>query len=281
MHPPVPTIPAAPTTPQSHHPLDLYELCVQSPRHVVALLESIHGQRPVVLREDFCGTASVSARWIEDASKTNANPRALAIDLDDAALARARQRAGLGGMLTVRKGDCVAAVDVEPADIIWVGNFSIGYIHSRGDLLTYFRRSKARLDAGNTGFGGGIFACDIYGGPNAYRLGGLARVHLGRTNELIHYYWSQDSGDPMTGLVRNSISFKVQIGGEIVAELPNAFTYYWRLWSLPELCDSLNEAGFTSVQAYADLNIAPGQAAVPINSPRQLADDHIVVIAAR
>jgi len=35
------------------------------------------------------------------------------------------------------------------------------------------------------------------------------------------------------------------------------------------------------VQAYADLNIAPGQAAVPINSPRQLADDHIVVIAAR
>ena len=39
---------------------DLYEVCVQSPTHVVDLLRAIHGGEPTRLGEDFAGSGAVS-----------------------------------------------------------------------------------------------------------------------------------------------------------------------------------------------------------------------------
>jgi hypothetical protein len=262
---------------------DCYELCVQSPRHVVALLRGAHSGEPTVLREDFAGTGSVSLRWLAEAKSRGEHARAMVVDLDGEALARARQSASVQQVtgLDVVQADCVAADDVRGADVIFVGNFSMGYIQTRAALVQYLRASKRRLDAGNAGFGGGIFACDLYGGPSAYRLGVLERKHPARGREMIHYVWRHEEADPRTARVRNSISFRVVLDGDVIAEMPRAFVYEWRLWSLVELTEAMHEAGFSEVALYKDLNVAPGQTPVAVASADELRDDWIVLVVGK
>ena len=109
----------------------------------------------------------------------------------------------------------------------------------------------------------------------------MTRKHPGRGHEMIHYHWEHETADPITAMVENSISFKVEVAGEIIAHLPRAFVYRWRLWSLSELREALFEAGFSSIDIYTDINIPPGGSATPISLPSQLDDDWIVVLAAR
>lgn len=265
---------------------DCYELCVQSPRHVVALLRGVHAGEPTALREDFAGTGSVSLRWLAEAKSRGEHARATVVDLDGEALARAARAARVASAdkltgLEVVQADCITADDVRPADVIFVGNFSVGYIATRPALLQYLRASKRRLDAGNAGFGGGIFACDLYGGPSAYRLGVLERKHPARGREMIHYVWRHEEADPRTARVRNSISFRVVLDGDVIAEMPRAFVYEWRLWTLPELTEAMCEAGFSEVTLYKDLNVAPGQAPAPVSSADELRDDWIVLVVGR
>jgi len=268
---------------------DCYELCVQSPRHVTSLLAAIHGNEPRVLREDFCGTAAVSRRWVSEADDRHAK----AIDLDEEVATKARALAealapGATARLELARADCLGDAGPLPKgrasefpDIIFVGNFSIGYIKDRPTLVNYLRGSKQRLDAGNRGFGGGVFCCDLYGGASAFRVGAVERRHPARGREIIRYVWRHEAADPRTAMVTNSISFRVELDGEIVQELPRAFVYEWRLWSLSELREAMRDAGFSEVEIYKDLNIAPGQAAVPVASPDELGEDWVVLVAAR
>jgi hypothetical protein len=85
----------------------------------------------------------------------------------------------------------------------------------------------------------------------------------------------------MTAMVRNSISFRVEVDGEVVQEWPRAFVYEWRLWSLVELREAMLEAGFSRVEVFKDVNIAPGHAPKPVESPSELGEDWIVLVAAR
>ena len=139
------------------------------------------------------------------------------------------------------------------------------------------RRPIAR---GNAGFGGGVFVCDTYGGASAFQLGSLTRKHPSRGREIIHYHWQHEEADPLTSMVTNSISFRVEVDGEIIQELPRAFVYRWRLWSIAELREAMTEAGFASTEVYTDCNIAPGQAPRPVASA-ELGPDWIALIAAR
>lgn len=266
-------------------PLECYELCVQSPRHVVSLLRAVHANRPAVLHEDFCGSAAVARRWCVEGARTGEDARAVATDLDEAALAHARRFAaeeGGEGRITLRHADCLAPHDTRPApDVIFVGNFSIGYITDRASLLAYLCGARERLARGNGGFGGGVFCCDLYGGASAFRLGGLERSHPGRRGEIIRYSWVHEQADPITSMVVNSISFRVEVAGEVVAEHPRAFVYRWRLWGLAELREAMLEAGFHSAEAFRDLNLAPDQPATPVGDGSELGEDWIVLVAAR
>jgi SAM-dependent methyltransferase len=136
---------------------ELYELCVQSPAHVVPMLRAIHGGEPRVLGEDFAGTAAVSRAWCA----TDPGARAIAVDLDAALLARA----GDGSRIERIAGDVRTATHPQShrADVIFVGNFSIGYLRTRAELLAYLRRAAERLSPG------GVFICDTYGGESAFR----------------------------------------------------------------------------------------------------------------
>ena len=181
-------------------PYDLYELCVQSPALLVPLLRAIHGSEAKVLAEDFCGTAALSRRWIA----VIPGGRAVAIDINPEPLARAR---GIEG-LDLIKAD-VFAIDparTQPADILFVGNFSIGEIHERHRLVEYLRLARSRLSPG------GVFICDTYGGEGAHQIGHVDREHEGPGGERILYRWEQRQADPLTARVVNALHFRVFAG---------------------------------------------------------------------
>ena len=258
-----------------------YELCVQSPRHVSAFLRGVHANKPIILREDFCGTAALSHRWIEDAARLGEPAAAIAVDLDEEVITRTRRVLPSSPSLQLLCADSTKPTNPDPGcDIVFVGNFSIGYLHTRRELVDYLALSRSRLARGNAGFGGGVFVCDTYGGASAFQLGSLTRKHPSRGREIIHYHWQHEDADPLTSMVTNSISFRVEIDGEIVHELPRAFVYRWRLWSIAELREAMTEAGFASTEVYTDCNIAPGQTPRPV-ATGELPADWIVLIVAR
>jgi SAM-dependent methyltransferase len=252
---------------------------------VVSLLCAIHANQPTSLREDFCGTGAVARRWIDEGARRDQVWRSVGVDLDQACLDHALLHTPPHHADRIRwlHADCIHAppAPTDACDVIFVGNFSIGYIHTRADLLAYFRSCHRRLAMGNAGFGGGVLVFDLYGGPNAFALGSLERTHPGRGREIIKYLWRHEEADPRTAMVTNSISLRVLIDGDVVQDLPRAFVYRWRLWSLPELADALAETGFTDVQIYTDINIAPNQLARPIDGPDALQGDWVACIAAR
>jgi hypothetical protein len=282
---------------------ECYEACVQSPRHVVSLLRAVYraasGTSPRVLHEDFCGTAAVSRRFVEDGARAGEAWHALATDLDEQALAQGERLldATTPGVVLC-KHDClrgevasltqsVGTSSATPsdlahgADIIWVGNFSICYAHTRAELVRYLAHCLARLRAGNQGFGGGFLAVDIYGGKNAYTLGSLERTHTARTGEQVRYLWQHEAADPRTGMVRNSISMRLLVDGEVVCEYPRAFVYDWRLWSLAELREAMHEVGFESVELHKEVALAPDEVPQPLRSASELPEDYAVVLVAR
>lgn len=267
---------------------ECYELCVQSPRHIVSFLRAAHGNRPRVLHEDFSGSAAVSRYWVREVERRGdgGSGAAVAIDLDEQALARAVQEARAAGVdrrVELLRADVARPLPdrLAPPDVVFVGNFSIGYLHTRAALLDYLRGVKARLDRGQGGFGGGVLVCDTYGGAGAFNLGGLTRLHPSRGRDMIRYHWVHESADPLTGMVENSISFRVERDGEVVQEWPRAFVYRWRLWSIAELREAMSEAGFSRTEVYKDVNIAPDEPAVPVVEPSELGEDWIVLVVGR
>ena len=59
-------------------------------------------------------------------------------------------------------------------------------------------------------------------------------------NDGFTYIWDQHKYDPITGSAVNYIHFKFKDGSKI----KKAFTYEWRVWTLPEILEMLTEAGF-------------------------------------
>jgi hypothetical protein len=228
----------------------LYELCVQSPGDVVAFLGAVHGHKPTILGEDFCGTAAVSRAWVRGI----AGGRAVAIDADADVLAEARRRAVAPG-IEFMLGDVLATTDPEPraADVIFVGNFSIGEIHERSRLIAYLGHSRSRLGAS------GIFVCDVYGGESAFATGDVQRIHVAPGGARVRYTWEQRAADPTTGMVVCAMHFRVERAGRVLAEHRDAFVYRWRLWSVPELRDAMLDAGFARSEVSAKLADAKDQ----------------------
>lgn len=251
---------------------DLYELCVQSPGDLVGMIAGIHGGSPTVLGEDFAGTAALSHLWAASGPKR----RAIAIDLD----AEALERHGEHGRVTrlVRDVHRIRIADLPRCDAIFVGNFSIGYIHERRDLVRYLGRCAARLKRG------GVFVCDTYGGASAFTTGHVKREHCTPDGRRVIYTWEQREADPITGLVTNAMHFQVDRDGDVQLRVTDAFVYHWRVWSIPELTDAMLDAGFRAVDVYDKVPSAvDGEGGVhmlPVEGP-DLEDSFIVCVAGR
>jgi SAM-dependent methyltransferase len=252
---------------------ELYELCVQSPRDVVAMLRAIHGHSPRVLGEDFAGTAALSYLWAESGSEG----RAIAVDLDGSALLRRPDHPRVARIV----GDVRAATGVaeHACDVVFVGNFSIGYLHTRSDLVAYLRHACSRLNPG------GVFVCETYGGESAFLTGDITRDHDLPDGGRVRYTWEQREANPLTGMVTDVLHFRVERAGRVECKLPDAFVYRWRLWSVPELRDAMVEAGFSTMEVYdrtPDATDAEGNAyMIPVSGDEDVEDSFIVCVAGR
>lgn len=212
-------------------PWECYERAVQSAEDSLRLVLDEHGGAPLTLAEHFAGSAALARAFVA----SRAERRAVAIDLDSHALSRARGIARLQTLI----GD-VREARHAPVDIVHAGNFSLGYLHTRRELVDYLRGVRASLAPG------GLFACDTYGGASAFCVGSSTRrIKLGDGVELTSL-WERRAADLRTARVENVLGFRVTRRGDQLAHWPEAFVYRWRLWSLPELCDALDECGFSA-----------------------------------
>lgn len=227
----------------------LYQLAVQSPREDVAFLRRMYrrlrGREPRHLREDFCGTALLCASWV----RGNQPRTAEGFDTSQATLdwgiahnfpplgERARQ-------IRLHAKD-VRARSARRPDVRCAQNFSYFVFKQRSELLAYF--TSARRDLAR----GGIFVLDIYGGPDAMEEETEERAIEGGFT----YLWEQKKYVPATGEYEAHIHFRFRDG----SELRRAFSYDWRLWTLPEVKDVLHEAGFRQVDSYWEGTDADGE----------------------
>ncbi|HEX2838494.1 MAG TPA: hypothetical protein VHN77_10235 [Phycisphaerales bacterium] len=218
----------------------LYEHAVTNAARLAMFTRAAHGGGPRTLREDFSGTAALARAWLD----LNPEHRAIAVDFDPSVTRHITARAHLR-VVTADANACRAR-----ADIIAATNFAMGYFHERAGLVAYLTRTRSRLPRG------GVFMCDMYGGKGAWTAGmERVRVRVGndpRVPRSFVYEWDQVSADPATNLVENAIHFSWKKGGR-TRRIDRAFTYHWRLWSIPELRDAVREAGFRGVDVYTRL----------------------------
>lgn len=248
---------------------DLYELCVQSPERMAPFMRAVHGGDPRVMREDFCGSGGVCRAWAAQGRAF----RAIGVDLDAEPLARLR---GLPRVKAVRADALTCPLK---ADIISATNFPLGYWPTRRALVKYLRLTRARLSSR------GVFICDTYGGQSAFTPGSTRRDFWLDGGIRVRYTWEQREADPLTARVVDVVHFRLDLAGEVIQDIPDAFVYEWRLWPIAELREAMAEAGFRSTEVYtqlADALDSDGRLYVrPIDGPDELGPDYVVCIAAR
>jgi len=219
---------------------ELYELSVQEPEAECDFIDQawreLRGRAPRTLREDFCGTAIAAIEWV----KRDPSHTAVGIDLDPEVLTHAEKRVKRRLKPAARKRitlvqDNVVTVETKPVDCALAFNFSYFTFKTRRALKRYFRNvHKALVDDG-------MFLLDAYGGSEA-----LSEIEEPRQVDGFTYVWDQHHYNPINGDVINYIHFRFPDG----SRMKRAFTYEWRLWSIPEIRELLKEAGFKDVTVY-------------------------------
>jgi len=234
-------------------PLDrhlLYTPAVQHVEHDLDLIERIYrrlrGRSPRRLREDFCGTAALACAWAARGPRR----RAWGVDVHGATLVWARRRRlpPLGepaGRVTLVHDD-VRRVRRPAVDVIAALNYSYWTFRRREELRDYFRTARRSLASG------GLLFLDAFGGTESMQVLVEARrvpASRGPGGERVPpflYVWEHAAFDAVGHRLRCHIHFRLRDG----REMRRAFSYDWRLWTLPEIRELLAEAGFRDARVY-------------------------------
>ncbi len=193
-------------------------------------------RHPVTLREDFCGTALACCEWVSRAE----NHQAWGVDLDAEVLS-------WGAENNVKRLSCsqqqrlhlfnadVRYADVPPVDVVLAMNFSYYLFKTREALCNYFAAVRQSLNTE------GLLILDAFGGHEAFQT-----LKESRPCDGFIYIWEQAEFDPVSHDLLCHIHFECDDG----RKLSPAFSYHWRLWTLPEIRELLAEAGFSRTAVY-------------------------------
>ncbi len=218
----------------------LYEQAVQCVEVDIDFVEEtfqrLRGRKVHSLREDFCGTANAAWEWVRRRSGNTA----IGVDRNQAVLdwgmahhiAKLPPRAA-NRIKLIR--DDVMTVRTELVDAVLAMNFSYWVFKERSAMRRYFRRVCSSLVKD------GILYLDAFGGYEAFTV-----LRERTKQDGFTYIWHQADYNPISGDILCHIDFKFEDG----SVLKRAFTYDWRLWTLPELTELLIEAGFTRATVY-------------------------------
>ena len=217
---------------------DLYQRSVQAPemdsRFLARTFKKLSGRPLRVFREDFCGTFVLSCH----VAKLHKDMQVIGVDLHGPTLDWGRKH-NLAA-LDPKEQERVTlfqknVLDVrEPkADLIAAMNFSYSVFKTRPEITAYIQNSFRALKPG------GVFLMDVWGGSETQVL----QEEETEQDDGFTYIWDQDDFDPLT---YNTIC-KIHFGFKDGSKLRNAFVYDWRLWTIPELREMMEAAGFQDV----------------------------------
>lgn len=199
--------------------------------------ERLRGRQPRLLREDFCGTAQMCCEWV----RRDSHNRAFGVDLDTEVLTWAREH-NLSQLepeqrdrVQLIEADVLEVRTEQAPDLIIAMNFSYQGFKTREALRGYFERVREAMTDD------GVLIMDAFGGYEAFQ-----ELEEETEHDDFTYIWDQDFYDPITGAMTCHIHFSFPDG----SRMDRAFTYHWRLWTLPELQELLQEAGFKRVTVY-------------------------------
>jgi len=223
----------------------LYQQSVQDVEAEIDFVEQTWSElrrRPAeYLREDFCGTANTACEWV----KRDANHFATGVDLEQSVLDWGRQHnlAGLDAdqrrRIELVNGD-VLETRTGLADIVLAMNFSYYLFLQRDQLREYFASVLQGLVSD------GILFLDAYGGYEAPMELSEPRECQDREGNAFTYIWEQAAFNPIDSCMTCHIHFEFPDQ----SRMDKAFSYHWRLWTLPEIREILYEAGFSLVEIY-------------------------------
>lgn len=228
---------------------EIYEAAVQNVeeecKFVSKTFQKLRGRKPVSFREDFCGTASAACQWV----RMGAANTAIGVDIDAEVLAwgkkhrYSRLTADQKTRVTLLNANVLDA-RTDLVDAVGAFNFSYWIFKTRPEMISYFRKIHAALKAD------GIFFLDAFGGSEAFE-----EMKEKTHHDNFTYVWEQASYSPVSGDILCHIHFRFPDK----SKLKKAFTYSWRLWTLPELTEMLKEAGFATATVYWEGTDAEGE----------------------
>jgi hypothetical protein len=219
---------------------ELYEASVQNVgeecNFITATYTTLRGRAPVSWREDFCGTAAAACHW------TTMSPEhtAFAVDFDSEVLDWGRNNRlsrltpEQQARIQLVESD-VLTVETPQVDALGAFNFSYWIFQTRPLMLQYFTRVKEALKDD------GVFFLDAFGGYES-----MEEMKEKTKYDDFTYIWDQARYSPITGEMECHIHFKFPDK----SKLKRAFSYTWRLWTLPEILELLEEAGFRNPTVY-------------------------------
>ena len=218
----------------------LYEMAVQAVDAEIDMVDdtftSIRGRKASLFREDFCGTANSSCEWV----RRRPTNFAVGLDLSQEVLDWGTDNNIASLTPKQQKRIELFNQDVNhdigaPAEIIVAMNFSYQLFKTRDELRSYFSNVRDGLTED------GVFFIDAYGGYDSWK-----EIKEKTKFKDFTYYWDQKKYNPITANMLCHIHFKFKDGSKI----KKAFTYDWRMWTLPELQEILQESGFSKVTVY-------------------------------
>ncbi len=253
----------------------LYLQSVQSPETDALFLQKIYKKlnhkTPQILREDFCGTFALSCEWV----KLNPFHFGIGIDLDPEPILYGNQMHRTE--LSLNQNDRlyimqknVLSSQLPSADIIAALNFSYFIFKTRKTMKQYFSCVNQALNKS------GLFVLDCFGGSACLEPNEEQTKHSKFT-----YFWDQKSYDSITQEAKFSIHFKLKNQSK---KMKDAFTYDWRLWSLPELRDLLIDSGFKKTWVYWEGTTKKGEGNgkyKQLKSTREICESWVAYIVAQ
>lgn len=224
----------------------LYQHSVQEPGHEVEFFDQAYreayGKRPMILREDFCGTFAICCDWV----RSHAKRTAIGVDLDPEPLAWGREHnlarvpVDAQNRVILKQAD-VRQITRTKADVLAAQNFSFWYFKTRMELLGYFKKAYRNLAER------GIMVMDMMGGGECYEaMEDVRKIEPDDGTEKFKYVWEQAAYNPVTHDGSFFIHFRFKDG----TEMTRAFEYHWRFWTIPEVRELLADAGFRESHVY-------------------------------
>ena len=207
---------------------------------VTTTFKALRNREVRELREDFCGTATVCCDFVA----RHADNRAYGVDLDTDVLNWGREHRvnALTSEQALRVSlieDNVLTAKTPKVDALLAMNFSYWLFKEREDLVNYFKIARESLKDD------GIMFLDAFGGYESFQELEEER-EIDDDDAGFAYVWDQASFNPINNNMICHISFHFNDG----SVMKNAFTYDWRMYTLPEIRDILKDAGFQKSTIY-------------------------------